>query len=417
MTASYTRFFCVLFLCAVSFAGAYAGENPRDGSITGLSVSGLKRTRLSAAQRPLLKFIGLDAEGINYSDVWAAILNTGILEPVSVEILDTQAGKVLAVTVREKWSVFPVPIAAAGSGGWSFGAALYDANAFGYNDKLFLAGIYSSLRWLATAGYFHVSPGGREPGWNGMVLFSREERHDCDQRDEDLRRFDVDTLSVRLGLNVSLPDNPDLFSASPSVFFEEKRLRNSENALQGPDTSLRIFGFGSRLSLQQSSWDGYLLSQEEATLQFSCRIANRGFMFQIINFRGVWEKPLVPGFRVNVRKGLVFQPNVPILFEDSPSDAQVDILPHTFSAQHYAGASAGLEKYLVKIPAGTLSLDASYQVVYSRGSILGDSLDHGVAGKLSFYLSRLAIPALGLGVAYNVKEDYLQGSFSLGMSF
>ena len=60
---------------------------------------------------------------------------------------------------------------------------------------------------------------------------------------------------------------------------------------------------------------------------------------------------------------------------------------------------------------------AYYQLVYSNGSILGDSLDHGIAGKFSFYLSQLAIPAIGLGAAYNVKENYIQGIFSMGMSF
>jgi hypothetical protein len=38
-------------------------------------------------------------------------------------------------------------------------------------------------------------------------------------------------------------------------------------------------------------------------------------------------------------------------------------------------------------------------------------------GMLSFYLSKLAIPALGLGLAYNVEADFFQVFFSMGMSF
>jgi hypothetical protein len=60
---------------------------------------------------------------------------------------------------------------------------------------------------------------------------------------------------------------------------------------------------------------------------------------------------------------------------------------------------------------------AAYQAVYSHGSILGDSFDHGVVGMLGFYLSQLAIPAVGFGAAYNVQAGYFQGSFSMGMSF
>jgi hypothetical protein len=219
------------------------------------------------------------------------------------------------------------------------------------------------------------------------------------------------------GLSFNLLENPRPLSLSPQVSFNEKILRNRENALNGPDEGLRLFGLGAGLSLNKSTWDGYLFSQEEASMDYSYRIAPDGYSFHSINLRMVWEKSLIPGFRLNLRTGLVFEPNAPILFESSPSSAQVDILPRAFSARNYAGASAGLEKYLFKFPFGTLSAALAYQLVYSQGSVLGDSLDHGLAGKLSFYLSQLAIPALGLGIAYNVKEHYVQGYFGLGMSF
>ena len=110
-------------------------------------------------------------------------------------------------------------------------------------------------------------------------------------------------------------------------------------------------------------------------------------------------------------------PDTPVLFEQPPEVAQVDILPADFSARSYAGLSAGLEKRILRIPAGTLSVAASYQVVYADGSILGDSFDHGFAGAVFFYLNRIALPAVGLGLAYNVQRDYLRGFLSIGLSF
>jgi hypothetical protein len=178
-----------------------------------------------------------------------------------------------------------------------------------------------------------------------------------------------------------------------------------------------MFSAGTELSLNKNSWDGYYLSQEGASLQYSFNVSQDSAYFHSIRFRGVWEKSLIPGFRFNVRTGLVFEPGVPILFESSPFAAQVAILPQDFTARNYIGASAGLEKHLFKISLGTFSVSAAYQVVYSYGSILGASLDHGVTGMVSFYLSQLAIPAIGAGFAYNVKENYLQGSFSMGMNF
>ena len=405
--------FGIFFFFVVFFAAAQSGDDAGRGRITAISITGLRRTRLSTAERSLRKFIGREANQIDPDEVRAAVLATGILEPLSVEIEDD----VLSVIVHEKWAIIPIPIFMAGSGGTMAGLALMDSNAFGLNDKLFLAGIYHTDGWSASVGYIHASPGGHIPGWNSMAGFSREVRYDRNQRNEVLRCFGLDSISFYAGLNFPLTKDADLLFASALFSYYDKTLRESENDWKGPDEGLRLFGAGAELAVRKSSWDGYLLSQEAAALRYFYRTNLDGFYYQSISFRGIWEKSLVPGFRFISRTGLVFEPEVPILFESSPFAAQVAILPGGFSAKNYAGFSAGLEKYIYKFSAGTLSLAAAYQLVYSRASILDDSLDHGPMGMLSFYLSRLAMPALGLGVAYNVKEEFLQAAFNLGMSF
>ena len=410
--------FVFLFFLSVSLLQAQYENDAGEDRISGLSISGLKRTKLSTVKRPLEKFIGLEVDKLDINEVLAAVINTGILEPISVEILAAVTGeKILTVQVREKWSIFPIPVVFVGTGGMSAGGAVYDANAFGLNDKLFLAGFYLSGGWLVTAGYIHASPGRRTPGWNIMTNFSQEDRHDGDQRDNDLRRFDLDSISFRAGLNFPLLENSDRLSASAHVSYGQKFLRNEEEAVNGPGEGMRLFGAGGGLSARRNSWDGFFLSREEASFSYTLHLSPDAASFQFFQFRGTWEKSLVPGFRLDLRTGLIFAPGVPILFESSPSATQVAILPRSFSAQNYAGVSAGLEKYLFRISSGTLSMSAAYQVAYSHGSILKNSLDHGPVGMISFYLSKLAIPALGLGAAYNVKENYFQGSFSLGMSF
>jgi hypothetical protein len=408
----------VFLFWSVSLLQAQNTDDTEAGRITGLSISGLKRTRLSTAEQSLKRFIGIEADKLDTNEVLAAIINTGILEPISVEIEGAETGKqVLAVTVREKWSIFPIPVFMAGTGGISAGGAIYDANAFGLNDKLFLAGLYLSSGWLVAGGYMHSPPGGRIPGWSAMASFSRENQQDRDQRDNVLRSFDLDSFAIRAGLSSHLLENSDFLSTSAYASYERKILRNLEKAMNGPDRGLHMFSTGIELSLNKNSWDGYFLSQEGASLRYGFNVSQDSTYFQSVQFRGVWEKSLIPGFRLIARTGLVFEPGVPILFESSPFAAQVAILPRYFSARNYAGASAGLEKHLFKISPGTFSVSAAYQVVYSQGSILGASLDHGVTGMVSFYLSRLAIPAIGAGFAYNVKERYLQGSFSMGMNF
>jgi hypothetical protein len=120
---------------------------------------------------------------------------------------------------------------------------------------------------------------------------------------------------------------------------------------------------------------------------------------------------------LNFKAGGIWSPHAPILQESPPSTAQVSILPSGYRARNYAGTSLGLEKYIFKFSSGTLSALLSWQAVWSDGSILKNQADQGIAGGISFYLSRLAIPALAVGGAYNITAHYFQGSFSLGMSF
>ena len=409
--------FALIFLNSAFFLTALLNaETVNDDGvdrITSISVTGLKRTKLSTAERPLRRFIGRETERLEEDEVRAAVLDTGVLEPISVEI----RGQTLSVTVREKWAIFPVPVFMIGSGGIMAGLAFFDANAFGLADNFFLAGLYRTGGWSASAGYIHNSREGHLPGWNLMTTYSREERHDRNQSNDDLRRFRLDSISVDAGIGFPLIKDSDLLSASALFSYDGSFLRDSGNMINAPDEDLQLIGAGTELSLRRSSWDGFFLSEESASVRYFYRIAFNGFSYHSARFRGVWEKSLVPGFRVNIKTGALFEPSAPVLFESSPLVSQVAILPRDFSARSYAGISAGLEKHIYKFSAGTFSLSAAYQLVWSRGPILGDSLDHGILGMFTFYLSRIAIPALGLGIAYNVREHYLQATFALGMYF
>ncbi|MDR2397968.1 MAG: hypothetical protein LBD74_04310 [Spirochaetaceae bacterium] len=393
----------------VLIPGIYSQTEEPGGRITALDISGLKRTKLHVAERPLRQFLGIDAADIDIDAVYAVLMDTGILEPLNVDIRDTGdgRGKILMVEVREKWSVFPLPVVFVGSGGTSFGGFFVDTNAFGLNDKFFIGGMYGSAGWMTLGVYVHTPVREGFPGWTMSGSFARSEQRHTDQRDEDLRRFDLDRISGSAGLTYTFTE----------VFKGAVDLSYTQALLQETDGGERHIGIAAELALRKARWDGFLLSEESLSGSYKVMAGLDSPFFQVLRFRGVYEKSLLPGFRVRLHTGALYAPGVTVLSESSPSVAQVAILPQSFSARHYAGASLGLEKYLFKMAWGVLSGGVSYQGVYSYGSILGNQFDHGLAGTLSFYLSKLAIPALGIGIAYNVYADYLQGSFSLGVSF
>jgi hypothetical protein len=390
---------------------------PDSNRVVGVFVAGLGRTKPHVAEQPLRKFAGMDAGSINTDDVFAAIMAMGILEPIEVFFTDSpgEPGKILVVVVEEKWAFFPLPIVTVSSDTTSFGLAIMDSNAFGLNDKMILMGMYNQAGdWAATAMYMATPDRDHGIGWRIMGFYSDQNRVDTDQNENTLRRFSMATAGAGIGLSYSLTG---FLSAGISVGVQDKILHETESPVEMPEQGMIGIGIVPTLSLRRSEWDGYFLSEQGASLNYTYQIGLNGPSFHSVSLNGAFVKSLVPGFRIDVKTGAVYSPEAPVLFESSPSSARVDILPGKFSARTYAGVSAGFEKYLVKFGFGTLSVAAAYQAVWSQGPILGLQFDHGPAGGLRFYLSRLAIPAMGFGVAYNVPADFFQGTFTIGMSF
>jgi hypothetical protein len=171
------------------------------------------------------------------------------------------------------------------------------------------------------------------------------------------------------------------------------------------------------MGIHQSHWDGFLMAQRRASLGYTLMLLSDHSPLHAISVRANYELSLVPGFKAGVRGGIHYAPDDLPLFESSASVVDIAILPSSFSAQNFAAASLGFEKYLYKFSQGTLAFLASYQAVYSYGPILGGQFDHGVSGAVNFYLSKVAIPALGLGVSFNAAKGEYAGVFSVGMTF
>jgi hypothetical protein len=405
------RLFMLCGLLSVMQA-AYPEEADSEQFITAIAVHGLKRTSLRTAEVPLRQFIGRRAGDLDLDAVHAAVLDTGILEPLAIEIQDGTDGKILSVSVREKWSIFPLPLLFVTSGEVNGGLFFIDANAFGLNDKFFAGGMYGTDGRMLMSGYMHSQREGF-PGWNASASYAQSERRNTGREGNDIRRFRLDSIGASAGLSYSFTKG---VNSGLRVSYRQMAVKDSDSPLAAPESDVHAAGFGVSASLRKSRWDGFLLSEETLSGYYTFTTMAEADGFHELGLRALYQKSLLPGFRLNFSAGLLYQPLAPALFESPPHAAQVDILPGSFSARNYAGISAGLEKHIFKISFGSLSARISYQAVFSEGPILGAEFDHGPAGSLVFYLSRLAIPAMALNLAYNLPAKKPQFSFSLGIS-
>jgi hypothetical protein len=226
--------------------------------------------------------------------------------------------------------------------------------------------------------------------------------------------FGLDEIQAGGGLSFEISD---YLTVSPGLSYQNKLLRDEAHSVNGPEGSAQFLELDTSISVRKNSWDGFLLSEEGAQAAYSWTAGFGAASYHRLSLSGTWEKSLVPGFRLVLKGGGAWAPLIPVLQESSPREARVNILPSAFTARHFAGGSLGLEKHLYKFSFGSLSALASWQAVWTEGSVLGGRFDQGPAGGVSLYLSRIAIPALAVGAAYNITAAYFQFSFSMGMSF
>jgi outer membrane protein assembly factor BamA len=386
-------------------------ENPR-GRIASIEVTGLKRTKTAVTDYALERFIGRDAERLDTNEVRAAIIDTGVLDPVSVELVQKDGGVVIQVQVEEKWSFFPIPMLLVDSGETNFGLFIADTNAFGLRDQAVVGGMYGLGGWTGMVMYRNTPERNNFPGWNAVFMYSSRKKADQNREQQTLRRYEAAFLRASAGLEYPVTGKLNLFF---TVSFTD--IAVSTPVLNAPEEGNRYIGFSPGIAYRSSIWDGYLLSERSLSVSYGYMPAFVGSSFHELDMDFVFAVPVVPGFVASLKGKANSRPGAGSTLENGPDSVGIDILPKNFSALHYAGAATGLEKYLFKTRYGTLSAFFSWQAVFSSGSLSGETFDHGPTGGLRFYLSKVAIPALGFTAAYNMTTFLSQFSFSMGMSF
>jgi len=381
-------------------------------TITSIEIIGLKRTKPHIVNYSMEKYLGVKRSDFDENDVFLTIKNLSVLEPVSAELIENPQGLILRITVEEKWSIFPFPLVLATSDETMFGLFLYDANAFGVRDTAVVGGAYSSSGWTAIAMYMFTPDRQGIPGWQGVFMYNNQERKNVDRDDIKYRLYSVDRFYFSLGVNYTFAE---IFTCSFSAGYTDITLKENINDFNPPPKGASLVAFSPRISFNKSSWDGFFVSQRGLTLGYSYNLVISGESFHEVEYRLTFEQPLVPGFRLNIRSRGIWKSTSSALFEEDPQP--VHILPKNYSALNYSGLQIGLEKHIYRNRFGILSIQGSWQGVFTYNDAIGVSFDHGPSGGMVFYLSRVALPAIGLNYAYNMVSGLYQFSFTIGMPF
>lgn len=379
----------------------------QNGVVRDITFTGLRRTKPFVAEHILEKFRGLRPEEIDENDVRAAIIESGILDPERIEFLPHDGDYTLHAVVVEKMAFFPVPLFMAGPSGWTAGLAVADMNAFGIRDTFVLTGIYSGDSWFAMAMYSHAGVTAVRPGFMGAVSYAHSEFKAHNAYGDTLFSIDRAEADVSGGVNYQfsgLWEGRFMLGYNRSAFETLNRIDHAITARP-------------QIGLRGSNWDGYLLNQNSAALEYEMRAVLDGAATHRVSLLFNYNRSIVGGFRWTAKGGAVWSPESDMFTEKPPSTVNVTLMTDNFRATTMTGLYAGFEKALWRTNAGTLALLAAYQAFVSRSLSDGDSFDHGPFAGVQFYLRRIAIPAIGLGISFNLVRETTQWSFSIGMQF
>jgi hypothetical protein len=394
-----------VFVLALWVMGAGA-VFAQSGVVRDIVFSGLKRTKPLVAERLLEKFRGLRPDAINENDVRAAIIESGVLDPEKIAFLPQDGDYTLHAVVVEKMSFFPVPIFLTGSNGWMAGLALADVNAFGQRDTFVLSGTYAGDARFAVAMYAHPGVVAEKPGFMLSGSYSYSDFEGTNAYGDSLFSMKCTDIGVSAGITGQ-------FSA---LWSGRLILGYNYRALELPDRIDRFVTAQPQIGVRRSAWDGYLLNENSASLGYAVQ-ASPGTVNHRLSVTFRTDTSIVSGFRFTAKGGAVWIPDSDIFTEISPDATNVTIMTGDFRAANMAGLSAGLEKALFRVNAGTLAVLAAYQILATQSLSDGDSFDHGAFAGIQFYLRRVAIPAVGLGASFNPVRKTTQWSFGLGMQF
>jgi hypothetical protein len=401
--------FLVLLLFLVPPHHAPSSEQPP--RLRYIHVDGLRRTR----EAVVLDFIDIEAgdvvlqgsvqraeDRLVKSDLFASVSIAS--EPVSPDTVD------LRVTVDEKWTLVPIPFFSSGGDGFNGGLILIESNLFGRNKQLISAGFGGTD---GVSGFFvFADPSVFGSSWSGSVSASagRSEIETVHPDGTRIRRYTVEGQSAGLGigygftpelrirtrlgvgnntvtefrpgLDDSEPDGTTLLE--PEIGIAYDGTRPVDVLLVGPQTSLRA-----RWTAPETGW--------------------------LVEGDLSWGFPLFETHRLRLM-GSAGYGNLPVLAE-APISARDGFrtLPYQATrADRWSGGAVLYDLPVVSAGWGAFVLSHYWEAGVFDTELIDPTPYYGPGGGFRVYIRQVAIPAVGLDVAYNMADPAWVFSFTVG---
>ncbi len=382
--------------------------------ITEFKIDGLKKTQEFIIQHDLKKFIGKEADEKTMHEIETVMQSQGVFEKVEVEKSETEDGTVINFNVKEKISLIPLPLVASTNGKTTAGAFVIDSNFLGLRDMLMLGAIYSKGLIMAMTA-FQQPPRGLRPGFSIFAGYSRQEKEIADIYDDTLAEVDMNAFSCSFSITEKLFDVIELSPVFGIGKCELDSDGKAETFFKGNLESKKSIFYGGDIKFSSSDWNGIFMSTNSCSIK--CTVNHKSQKPETSISVSLQIPFFIDSLRLTEDLGFYDSEDDHFTSYNSDENAKVSLMSKNFISRFMYGGKAGLECAVLKAKYALVSVYGNYQYAGIEDYYGKIIKNHGAGAGLKIYLSKLALPAMAMGVTYNATENFFNSTFALGMSF
>ena len=379
------------------------------GHIKKFEFSGLKRTRESYLLKVLKKYVGTEFNEETSKAMEKDLREEGLFSEIAIQDEpDGNGGTSVKITLKEKISFLVLPFGSYTNDGPMGGAAMLDQNAFGIRDTFLLGGMIAKDSFTVMSSYRRPSLDATHPGFSASGAYSKEKTKIADLDGDTMYKIDNGRLHLELEINDRVfPCLVASFGVGyTGNYFKDKDLDNIHQVLFNPS-----------VKYSSSDWNGVFTSEKslEVSLYGGCN--NDGDFVTAEKIKGCFQQPIVSRLRFAVEACLSYEKEKAVINQQTRSNVSTNLLPSDFHSPEMLSSGFSLELAALQTKYAMLSIYGAWQIVISEDYDGSTDFSYGPGGGLRVYLSTINLPAVGVGLYYNIPHHVFEFGVSMGVSF
>lgn len=385
-----------------------------DRKVTEVSINGLRRTTEKTLKRWIEIENGNLVSEYDIQNMYKRLEDKRLFAlEKNIEFFPSEKDAIMIITIAEKFSFFALPFYSSIDGDSMYGGAAFDSNFWGYGSTLLAVGVFSkksttSFMLLSQDEMFNNNYSGK--------LIAGYRTNEIEMKDiyENPTGYESKQNTINLGGSLGKKFFDKKFTIGPDLEWHKIKMDNEDNNPE-PDANLLFPGlllsydntnqdFLFRDGFKAESITSRILSLDDnydnfyrsATKLSYSKTYNSMINLSLKNSFGLFDRPDIAEDVINSSYGSKSLPNGSVYADDWVNGAFV--LEHTLISKH--------------------KLNPTLAYYYEAGYYNNDGFNetyHGIGSELKVYFDKVAIPAIGIGVAYNLTSEQTSFVFSFGM--